>query len=201
MSPTDDLYFSEPPRPPREVPKKGLVPAVLAFAEDLGMAVSFDRTEVEHKVVLVFETAQPMSDGRPFMASRTYKVSFWEKAPFYKAVCALLGVDALTEAQKAKLPRSELIGRSCMLNLVHKERKAGGLRADIESVLPPIDGQAALAVQASAPPKWVEAQRLTNASEVARFYSGEPPHEDEGGESAAGGGIEEVPFAPFDAPF
>lgn len=106
---------------------------------DLGTQVEEyqGQTKRQRKVMLSWELAdETMEDDRPFIVSKFYTWSMNEKATLRKDLEAWRGV-AFTEADlghDGSFKPANLLGAPCLLNIIHKERQGGGVRAAIASL-------------------------------------------------------------------
>jgi len=75
-----------------------------------------------HKVMITWELCgdEKMEDGRPFSISKTYTLSSHEKAGLRKDLEAWRGAK-FTDDEIARFDLSTLMGKACLLNVVHAE--------------------------------------------------------------------------------
>jgi hypothetical protein len=180
---------------PRELPDADLHNAVCAFVCDLGMYPDPRFGKVAHKVIIAWELEQKMADNRPFMLSKEYTLSLFEKSTLYKHLTSWKGA-SLTATELKGLDLETLIGKGCRVMVVHHVAQNGNTYANIDAVLPADKKAPTLAVVNKDPPKWFETKRQEYKAAMSR-YEGGPEQEPE---SQGGGAIEEIPFSPFDAP-
>lgn len=189
-----------PPAPQHPLPDADIHYAICAISFDLGMKVNEQFGKIEPKIMLAWELEQRMEDGRPFMLSREYTLSLHKKSNLRKLIEAWRG-KAMTEAEAEDFDTDVLVGKTCRISVVHnKSEHTGKTYANVQAVMPPGAKCPALKVEAKDVPEWFETKRAEYAADVARKLRGEPPPSDHDAE-AAGGSLDEVPFAPFDAPF
>ena len=173
---------------PRELPDADIHNAVCAFVFDLGMRVDMNWGKIQRRVIIAWELEQQMADGRPFMLSKEYTLSLFERAPLFQHLTSWKG-KALTESELKALDLETLVGKPCRLNVIHKESK-GKTYANVDAVLPADKKATPLTVYAKEPPKWFEATRQKYAADLAAHESeqaGQPaPPKD--------AGHDEVPF-------
>jgi hypothetical protein len=102
-----------------ENPEAGTYPAVCIRLIDMGTQESTWQGEkkASHKVKLVFELAELMSDGRPFIAMRDFTVSMHEKSSLRQFLAGWRGRDFSDEELKG-FEAKKLIGQGCLLSLV-----------------------------------------------------------------------------------
>jgi hypothetical protein len=110
----------------------GIHPARLAWVVDLG--IQSGQYGDKPKVVLSFELPdEVMPDGRPAMLSKTFTASLTPKSALRAALAALVG--PLTTGTQLAL--KDVVGKPCMLTVVHKPRDSGGVSATIEAIATP----------------------------------------------------------------
>ena len=87
----------------------------------------------KEKLVIIFELAEKMSDGRPFMLSKIYTASTNEKANLRKDLNTWRGV-AMTDAEAAAFDTDVIVGKPAYINVVHSQRD-GKTYANIGGIL------------------------------------------------------------------
>lgn len=104
-----------------ENPEPGTYPAVCTRIIDLGTQQSEWQGEKKtaHKVKIVWELSELMSDGRPFLAMRDFTVSLHEKSGLRKFLAGWRGRDFTDEELKG-FEAKNLLGKGCLLSLVQK---------------------------------------------------------------------------------
>lgn len=111
----------------------GVWPAVLVDVIDMGLWDTMDGQRQKFK--LVFEIAEKMNDGRPYVVSAIYTASLYERALLRPAVEALLG-RPLTEQETRDFDLDTLIGNPCEVNIEHTvSRKDGKTYANVKNVM------------------------------------------------------------------
>ena len=97
----------------------GTYPAVCTRVIDLGTQESNYQGEKKfaRKLMLVFELAELMKDGRPFLAMRSFTASLHDKSAFKKFIVGWRGVDFTIE-QIINFDPQTLIGKGCLLSLI-----------------------------------------------------------------------------------
>lgn len=70
---------------------------------------------------------------QPYALSKDFTLSMHEKSTLRKWLESWRG-KAFTQQESERFDISKLIGAPCMLNVIHKEKKDGNIRADISSV-------------------------------------------------------------------
>lgn len=174
---------------PRELPDADIHNAVCAFVVDLGMYPDQHFGKVTHRVMFCFEIEQKMADGRPFMLSKEYTLSLFEKATLFKHLTSWKGSPLSAEELKG-FDLETRVGKPCRLNVIHRTAKSGSVYANIDAVLPPDKKAEPLKVFATEPPAWFETKRKEYAAAMARYEGGSGPE--------TGGGLDEIPFNRFD---
>jgi len=101
---------------------------------DLGMVDG--KFGTKHLVRVIWQTEQPMPDGKPYLVDRRYTLSLDERSTLRKDLEAWRG-KAFTLAEAAGFDLERLIGVPCGLLVVHKQGRDGDrVFANIQSVLP-----------------------------------------------------------------
>ena len=72
---------------------------------------------------------------QPYVVSKEFTLSLHEKASLRKFLESWRG-KGFTEQEAAHFDVSKLLGKPCMLNIIHKTKLDGNIRADISSVSP-----------------------------------------------------------------
>jgi hypothetical protein len=205
----DPLYVQIPKR---EVPRKGMHAAVCAFVEDIGLQVSpwpnekTGKHDIKPKIVLCFELAETMKDGRPFMFSKTETASSHPRSNLMKMLNAWLDDPPSPEdVVKRRFSLSSLIGRQAAVQVTHKSREDGTMKGKLEAVFTAKDGAEPLKVFNTEPPEWIARQREEGREDVAAAERGDSSgparsRKAEGGERKGEGGqagddhFDEIPF-------
>lgn len=184
------MSFKVPPQAPSEMPEAGLVQAVCVFAEDMGEAVEdrFGPPEVKHKGVFIFELAEKMKSGKPFMLSVKFNVTRSPKGTLYSTLKSWNGKPPLRADWEA-LDLASFVGRNAMVNVIIDERESdGALFPKIEAVMA-YKGKDLLRPLNTQPPEWVGKQRAENADKLAKYYG-----EQSSDVGSDHGAVDEVPF-------
>lgn len=144
---------------PRELPDADVHHAICVFVEDVGFQKNkFEPTKpAQHKVIVFWELATKMDDGRPFMLSKRYTLSLHEKATLRHDLEAWRG-KAFEPEELEGFDVENLIGKQCRLVVVHKEKTAGK-RAEVSTIMKADPNGPKLTKFAAEPPKWVEEER------------------------------------------
>ena len=121
-----------------DLPEAGNQPAVLVAIIDLGTHPNEYEGKAydSHRVQLVWElTTQPKSDTQNLVIGREYTLSISENSNLGKLVTALTG-KKFTEGEEFDI--TQLLGRACLVNIVHGKSKKGNDYARVEgaSALP-----------------------------------------------------------------
>jgi hypothetical protein len=85
------------------------------------------------KIRLVWLLSARMPNGQPYLATKLYSLSFHPKAALRRDVEAWIG--PLTTAQRREFDVETLIGRSCLVSIVHATKPDGRIFANVASVL------------------------------------------------------------------
>jgi hypothetical protein len=126
-----------------EFPKapEGVHQAACYGVVDIGTQKSFfkGKEKKAHKVVVLFEFAKlRLDDGRPMVLSAMYTASLGDRAKLYKHLKSWKG-RAMTQDEKDAFESSMLIGKNCMLQIIHNESD-GTIYANVENILPIMEG-------------------------------------------------------------
>jgi len=76
---------------------------------------------------------EPMADGRPFVVSRRYTASLHEKASLRRDLESWRG-RPFTNEELAGFDVKNILGKPCMINVVHNTAKNGNTYANVRSV-------------------------------------------------------------------
>src|SRR6478752_7885574 len=97
------------------------------------------REKLTNKVRLTFELpteTKEFKEGegeKPFTVSKEFTLSMHEKAGLRKSLESWRGKGFSEEEAKA-FDITKLLGKPCMLNIIHKEKQGGGVNAVISSI-------------------------------------------------------------------
>jgi hypothetical protein len=130
-----------------EIVPKGTHAARLYSWIELGIQESEYKGELlsNYKIYLTFEIPNEMRDfegtQKPMVIGSEYTFSMGSKANLRPVVEALIGT-TLTDAEGANFDFDEnaLVGRPCMISVIHKVSSKGNTYAKIESVVPMVKG-------------------------------------------------------------
>lgn len=86
-------------------------------------------------VRLVWQIAEDMPDGKPFMIKKDYRASLHEKAALRKDLTAWRG-RSFTFDELVGFDLENVIGAACMLNIVEKTSQKGKKFSNISSIMP-----------------------------------------------------------------
>lgn len=146
----------------------GLHQAVCAFVEDIGEEMYQDSGKWQRKVVVCWELAETMDDGRPWMISQRYTASLNEKATLRHHLESWRG-RPFTEDELEAFDLETIRGVGCQLQIIHKPKvSGGGKRAAILAVVPLPKGVPAPSIKNPEPPKWIAETREKNRAAMAK---------------------------------
>ena len=102
-----------------ENPEPGTYPAVCIRLIDMGTQTTEWKGEKKsaHKVKIVFELSEKMTDGRPFISMRDFTVSLHEKSALRGFLAGWRGRDFNDEELKG-FDAKNLLGKGCLISLV-----------------------------------------------------------------------------------
>jgi hypothetical protein len=150
----------------------GMHQAVCAFVEDIGTHEGsyMGHTISNHQVIVCWELKELMKEGenagRPFMISKFYTLSLYEKANLRKDLESWRGKE-FTDDELKGFDIENLIGANCFLNIIEKEKKDGSVRAQIASINPIPSGMEKLFVVNKIPPEWIDKKRSQSIEALA----------------------------------
>ena len=130
---------------PYEPAPSGAQVAVCVDVVDIGLVenVKFPNADGtakwQHKIDIVWESSETMSDGRPFLINKRYTLSLNEKATLRHDLASWRGRD-FTEAELEAFDIENLLGVNAILNVVHKTGSKGGTYANVAAVMPMMKG-------------------------------------------------------------
>lgn len=135
----------------RELAPAGTHRAVCHSVHDLGFQSEFikGKKTVLHKVVVIWEIDKAIKAGKfagqPFVVSKKYTFSLHEKSNLRKDLAGWRGRD-FTEQELEKFDLRALVGKQCLLNVVHSVSKSGnGTYANVYTVSAVPEGMPPLA--------------------------------------------------------
>lgn len=110
---------------------------------DLGVQVDDGQygRKVQHKLMLTWELPEekhvfkPENGPEPYVVSKEYTVSLHEKAGLRKELEAWRG-RAFTPEELEAFHVGKLLGAACLLNVIHAEKKGGGVKAKVAGISP-----------------------------------------------------------------
>lgn len=140
----------------------GMMQGVCAFVVPIGEEYSEKYNSWSNKLVIVFEMAEKMADGRPFMLSLRYTMSLGKKASLRRDLEAWRGRDFTDEELKG-FDVEKLIGVNATLNVIHRQREGGGVTARIVTIGPPMKGMPKLEVFNKKHPEWIDKEIEKNS--------------------------------------
>lgn len=119
----------------------GLHQAVCVDVVDLGvLETAFGP---KHKISVRWQTAETMSDGRPFLVSKRYTASLHEKSVLRHDLESWRG-RPFTGEELRGFDVEKLVTANCQLVVVHKAGEQGKVWANVQTIAPLAKGQAKL---------------------------------------------------------
>jgi len=106
--------------------------AVCVDVVDLGMIEGFSG-KPQHKIRVVWQLAEKMLDGRPFVVQRRYTLSLHEKSALCQDLESWRG-RLFTKEELKGFHVQTIIGAPCLLSIIHTSRD-GKVWADVNSVM------------------------------------------------------------------
>jgi len=120
---------------------EGIHPAVCVDVVDLGLIQSTfadektGKPKMQHKVEIVWQSEQQMSDGKPYLVKKRYTLSLNEKATLRHDLESWRG-KPFTDNEAQGFDLEKLLGANCNINVVHKAGSRGGTFANVVSIMP-----------------------------------------------------------------
>jgi hypothetical protein len=94
----------------------------------------------QHKIDIVWQSADLMDDGRPYLIKKRYTLSLGEKATLRHDLASWRGRD-FTPSELEAFDVEKLIGVNAIINVAHKKGSRGGTFANVVSVMPLMKNQ------------------------------------------------------------
>lgn len=137
----DDIYVKNEDKP-REIHPEGQFASVCVDLIDLGMRVTDyqGHKKASQSCVLVFWTGEKNKVGYAMEVSREFAVSFYEKANLSKFLEAWRGKAFTPQEREAGMSLKSLVGKPCLLSIVHNLSKNGKTYANIGAIMPMMKG-------------------------------------------------------------
>jgi len=120
-------------------PPEGAFAAVCVDVRDLG-TVKSELWGDKQMVLITWELAEKMDDGRPFIATKRYNKSLHEKASLYKHLVSWRGKPFTAEELRG-FDLEKLLGAPCQVVIQHAE-KEGVVYGNVQLVMRAQKGQA-----------------------------------------------------------
>jgi hypothetical protein len=119
-----------------EIPEAGAVVGRCYMVADLGTQdTSFQgKPKKAHKILLSWELAQTMEDGRPFAISSRYTLSLFDQAILRQHLESWRG-KSFTEEELAGFDVKNVLGKYCLLSIVHN-REGDKTYANVKGIMP-----------------------------------------------------------------
>lgn len=87
------------------------------------------------KVAYVWQLDEKRDDGKPFEVAREFSLTFGKKANLRKFVGGWRGKE-ISDTEAKEGVDIDFIGRAGYLTLEHKEKRAGGIRVEVSTIMP-----------------------------------------------------------------
>lgn len=121
-----------------ENPKLGMHKAVCV--DDIELPQQETKFGLRDKLRLVFLLEQKRSDGEPMVIGRTYGASLSAKSDLRRDLKSWRGAD-LTADELKGFDTAKLVGAQAQVNITEFQKHDGTAGTQIETILPPADGQ------------------------------------------------------------
>lgn len=125
-----------PPAPTYELPSVGFHSAVCVDYVDEGFSVT--QFGEKHKIKYVFQLEEATEKGYRHTVTKWFNLSMHEKSTLRKFLGSWRG-KALTDEEVNTPPGFDLecvLGKPCILNIIHNEGNGGKIYANIDSITP-----------------------------------------------------------------
>ena len=115
----------------------GVHAAVCCDAIDMGLVANRFQPDAKpvSTVRLVWQIAEGMASGKPFLIKKDYRASLHEKAALRKDLEAWRG-RPFTPTELLGFDLEQVVGAACMVNIIHKQGTKGGTFANIAGIMP-----------------------------------------------------------------
>jgi len=120
---------------------EGLFQAVCVDVVDLGMVENKKFGNTSHQCRIVFQTNEPMENGKPFLISQKYTLSTDPKANLTKHLQTWRG-RPFTPDEAKKFDVESIIGVNAQIQVQHNASATGDVFANITAILPVPKGTA-----------------------------------------------------------
>lgn len=119
-----------------EIPAAGAVVGRCYMVADLGTQdTSFQgKPKKAHKILLSWELAETMEDGRPFSISSRYTLSLFDQAILRQHLESWRG-KTFTEEELAGFDVKNVLGKYCLLSVVHN-KEGDKTYANVKGIMP-----------------------------------------------------------------
>lgn len=119
-----------------ELPESGAVVGRCFMVADLGTQdTTFKGTPKKaHKILLQWELAETMEDGRPFAISSRYTLSLFDQAILRQHLESWRG-KSFTEEELAGFDVKNVLGKYCLLSIVHN-KEGDKTYANVKGIMP-----------------------------------------------------------------
>lgn len=108
-------------------------------SEYMGEEKSLKKVRVTWELPFKKKVFKQENGEQPYSISKEYTLSMYEKANLRKDLESWRG-QGFTEDQAKSFDISKLLGKPCMINVIHKDSKKGNKYAQVSSITPIPDG-------------------------------------------------------------
>lgn len=194
----DDIFVKNEDKP-REIHPEGQFASVCVDLVDLGMKVvefpGAPKRAVQY-CAFVFWTGEKNKAGFAMDVSRELSVSFFDTSNLTKLLVAWRGKAFTDEERKAGLSLKTLVGKPCILSIVHNVSKTNGKTyANIGGIMPLMKGMAPPSGEGYKRSEYWKTKKLTYEAEYQLFrQSEERGDESYEGDLESGSADSDTPF-------
>lgn len=107
--------------------------------EYMGEEKSLKKVRVSWELPFKKKVFKPENGEQPYSISKEYTLSMYEKANLRKDLESWRG-KGFNDTEAKSFDISKLLGKPCMINVIHKESKKGNMYAQVSSITPIPDG-------------------------------------------------------------
>lgn len=108
-------------------------------SEYMGEEKSLKKVRVSWELPYKKKVFKPENGEQPYSISKEYTLSMYEKANLRKDLESWRG-QGFTDEQAKSFDISKLLGKPCMLNVIHKDSQKGNKYAQVSSITPIPEG-------------------------------------------------------------
>lgn len=124
-----------------QIPPAGLFVATCCDLAERGQHLNKFNGKLESKISLHFVLDEVDEDGKPFIVQRWFTDTWSEKGNLRQFIESWFG-RKLTTDEAAAFTEGNILGKGIQIQIVHKKKADGNIRAEVTTCLPLAKGQA-----------------------------------------------------------